>query len=330
MEQAGLRHHALIYGGTDAYVAGIVPFVRVALAADQPVLIAVRPIQTRWLEAALGEDRDRVRFLPIEEVGHNPALIISVWRDFVGENAGSPVRGVAEPVWAERSAAALEECHRHEALLNVAFAGAVDFSLLCPYDAASLPGHVLERSAIAHRRLLEKGVSTATPEFDPGRDPFAGSLPSPPVTPEAMSFGLSELAQVRKRVSAAAARAGFDPREAADLVIAASELAANSVVHGGGSGTLRIWRENRCLLVEVEDRGRIHEPLVGRLRPGIAQEGGRGLWLANQLCDLVQIRSGEWGTVVRLHMPAPDRDPGYEAPPAARDPRAAAETTSTA
>ena len=29
--------------------------------------------------------------------------------------------------------------------------------------------------------------------------------------------------------------------------------------------------------------------------------GGRGVWLANQLCDLVQIRSGAAGTVVRLH-----------------------------
>jgi hypothetical protein len=29
---------------------------------------------------------------------------------------------------------------------------------------------------------------------------------------------------------------------------------------------------------------------------------GRGLWLANQLCDLVQIRSGAGGTRVRLQM----------------------------
>jgi anti-sigma regulatory factor (Ser/Thr protein kinase) len=98
----------------------------------------------------------------------------------------------------------------------------------------------------------------------------------------------------------------------ADLVTATSELAANSVMHGGGSGTLRLWRENGTLLAEVEDRGRIEEPLVGRLRPGIAQEGGRGLWLANRLCDLVQIRSGERGTVVRLHIATAERSGGDE------------------
>lgn len=96
----------------------------------------------------------------------------------------------------------------------------------------------------------------------------------------------------------------MDPHGVADFVIAASELAANSVMHGGGSGTLRLWRENGSLLAEVEDRGQVKEPLVGRLRPGLAQEGGRGLWLANQLCDLVQIRSGAAGTTVRLHAAA--------------------------
>jgi anti-sigma regulatory factor (Ser/Thr protein kinase) len=96
----------------------------------------------------------------------------------------------------------------------------------------------------------------------------------------------------------------MDRHGVADLITAASELAANSVMHGGGSGTLRLWRENGSLLAEVEDRGRIEEPLVGRLRPGLAQEGGRGLWLANQLCDLVQIRSGAAGTTVRLHAAA--------------------------
>ena len=88
----------------------------------------------------------------------------------------------------------------------------------------------------------------------------------------------------------------------ADLVTAASELAANSVLHGGGQGVLRLWSEDDCILAEVEDQGQIKEPLVGRLRPSLAQEGGRGLWLANQLCDLVQIRSREGRTVVRLHL----------------------------
>ena len=37
-------------------------------------------------------------------------------------------------------------------------------------------------------------------------------------------------------------------------------------------------------------------------QPVLDQPGGRGLWLANQLCDLVQVRTFELGNVVRIHM----------------------------
>ena len=52
----------------------------------------------------------------------------------------------------------------------------------------------------------------------------------------------------------------------------------------------------------MRDDGRIEDPLVGRERPRPDQANGRGLWIANQLCDLVQVRSGHDGTEVRLRM----------------------------
>jgi len=86
------------------------------------------------------------------------------------------------------------------------------------------------------------------------------------------------------------------------LILAATELASNSVRHGGGSGTMRLWHEEGTLLVEICDRGHIEEPLAGRLHPSPAQATSRGLWLVNQLCDLAQIRSAPGRTVVRVHM----------------------------
>jgi hypothetical protein len=65
---------------------------------------------------------------------------------------------------------------------------------------------------------------------------------------------------------------------------------------------LRLWREGDVLIAEVRDRGRLDEPLVGRERPTPDQEHGRGLWVANQLCELVQVRTLATGTVVRLHL----------------------------
>ncbi len=219
------------------------------------------------------------------------------------------MRGIGEPVWAARTPVALEECQRHEALLNMAFAPEPSWSLLCPYDAGSLGDEIIEKVASSHPHVCREGRLEASAAFDPAPDCFAGALPPPTATPETLSFGLEELGEVRRRVAAAAEAAGMDALAVADLVTATSELAANSVMHGGGSGMLRLWQEEGRLLAEVEDRGRIEEPLVGRLRPEISQEGGRGLWLANQLCDLVQIRSGDAGTTVRLHLV--DRQAAY-------------------
>lgn len=312
MEHAGFQHQALIYEGADEYLAGTIPFLRAALDADEPALVAVRRGQAELLEGELGREAGRVRFLPIEEAGRNPALIVSLWRDFVDESGGRAVRGISEPVWPERSAAALDECHRHEALLNRAFAPAPAWSLLCPYDARALADDELEIAARTHELISREGRTETSAAFDPAPDCLAGGLPPPAARPDIFSFGLEELAGVRRRVAAAGEGAGLGPRGIADLVTAVSELAANSVMHGGGTGTLRLWGEDGSLLAEVEDAGRIEEPLVGRLRPGITQEGGRGLWLANQLCDLVQIRSGGSGTVVRLHVTAPRGNHGEQ------------------
>jgi len=302
MEHAGFQHQALIYEGGDEYLAGTVPFLRSALEAGQPALVAVRKEQAELLRGELRAHADMLRFVSIEEAARNPAAVIPLWRDFVDQSKGRSVRGISELVWPERSPAEMEECHRHEALLNLAFAESRSWSLLCPYDACSLADGELERAAATHTSISREGRTEESAAFDAGFDSFAGELPPPPARPDALSFGLTELSEVRRRVAAAGERAGMDARTIADLVTATSELAANSVMHGGGTGTLRLWRENGSLLAEVADEGRIEDQMVGRLRPGVTQEGGRGLWLANQLCDLVQIRSGESGTVVRLHL----------------------------
>ena len=86
------------------------------------------------------------------------------------------------------------------------------------------------------------------------------------------------------------------------MVVAVNEVATNSLVHGAGKGTLRVWRDASAFTCEVRDAGRFDSPLVDRQRPGPETAGPRGLWLANQLCDLVQIRTFATGTAVRLHM----------------------------
>jgi anti-sigma regulatory factor (Ser/Thr protein kinase) len=107
---------------------------------------------------------------------------------------------------------------------------------------------------------------------------------------------------VRDFVTERARSAGFDPARLPDLVLAVNELATNSLRHATGSGVLRTWEDGGTFFCEVVDRGRIDDPLAGRERPTDTTGGGRGLWIVNHLCDLVQVRSSSAGNVVRLHM----------------------------
>jgi hypothetical protein len=74
------------------------------------------------------------------------------------------------------------------------------------------------------------------------------------------------------------------------------------VRHGPGHGVLSLWRRSDRLMAQIHDLGRIEDPLVGRAEPDLHESSGRGLWLANQLFDLVQIRSNGSGAVVRMHL----------------------------
>jgi anti-sigma regulatory factor (Ser/Thr protein kinase) len=303
MEQRGFRHDALIYEDAEEFLSGTVPFIRAGLEAGEPILVAVRGLNRERIEAALGGDAGAVAYVDVEEAARNPAWTIPLWRDFVEKGGGRTVRGIGEAAWPGRSEAELEECRRHGALLNMAFSANPAWCLLCPFDA-DLPDTVLEDVFCSHQAIHRNGTIETSPGFEPDVDALGGALPPPRDTADVLRFGLADLSRVRQRVRDGATTAGLRREASEDLVTAANELAANSVMHGGGAGTLRLWREDERLLVEVTDGGTIEQPLAGRLRPGLGQEGGRGLWLANRLCDLVQIRSGEGGTTVRLHVHA--------------------------
>ena len=110
------------------------------------------------------------------------------------------------------------------------------------------------------------------------------------------------ISAVRRLVSQRAAAAGMDSRKRHDLVLAVCEVATNSVRHADGRGVLRVWQDGQVLVCEVADRGRPDRPLVGRAPPTPGQKGGYGLWIAERLCDLVEMLPTHAGTVIRLHM----------------------------
>jgi anti-sigma regulatory factor (Ser/Thr protein kinase) len=301
----GYRHEAFFYDGASDFMGGIVPFVRDAIAAEEPTLVVLAGPKIEALREALGGDAEQVLFADMAEVGANPARIIPAWQRFLDDHAadGRRTRGIGEPIWAGRTAAELVECERHEALLNIAFSEP-SFWLLCPYDTGALPPEVIDEARRNHPYVSGRttaGVSAAFPGAEAFADAFGRPLPEPPADAVRVLGTGAGFREIRHFVTRYAAQAGMAEDRAGDLALTVHELVANSVRHGGGDGTLLVWREADAVVCEVRDRGRFDDPLVGRVEPSSGTEGGRGLWMANQLCELVQIRSFSDGATVRVH-----------------------------
>ena len=129
------------------------------------------------------------------------------------------------------------------------------------------------------------------------------SLPLPSPTNDAMYHTYrSDLSQVRALVLQHAREAGLTEGRANDLVLAVSEVAANTLRHTRSPGTLAIWHDAEEIICEIHDEGTITDPLVGRHKPPPGASGGHGLWLVRQVCDLVELISDADGTTVRMHM----------------------------
>lgn len=311
------RHEAFLYRGAQDFLSGVSTFVRESVAASEPVLVAVSGDKVERLQHELDDlhgHEDQVLFSDITGLGRNPARMIPAWRDFLScQPAGKRVRGVGEPPWKDLSRAELREAQRHESLLGVAFGALDDFWLLCPYDVLGLSADVVDEAYRSHPYVLEGQLSVRNDRHEAGADVpgrLDEPLQEPPASAHEVRFRAGELAPLRRVVGSWTDAQGAHPQRRELFVFVTNELTTNSVEHGGGEGTLLLWRDGDQLVAEVRDRGHIAAPLVGRVRPDQQQGGGRGVWLVNQICDLVQIRSRPGTTVVRARLSADGRGCG--------------------
>ena len=300
----GFLHRALLYRGAAEFRASIERYLRGGQARAEPVLIATSPAKVSWLRRELGRDAGGVAFTDMTELGRNPARIIPAVRGFMDRYPGRRVRCVGEPVWPDRSAAELREATRYEALVNTAFSG-TPATMVCLYDSAELTSSVLDGAGCTHPALLRHGsAEQSSPGYlgpdglPPGCD---DPLACPPATAERLSYQ-RDLRPVRSLVARCARSARLPARRITDLVLAASEVAANTLRHTRMGGTVYLWHDEQEVLCQITDSGVIADRLAGYRVPADDLPGGKGLWLVNQVCDLVEVRSSPDGTTICLHM----------------------------
>lgn len=308
-------HRALPYHDRDELLESVAPFVREGAEVGDPVVVILPAETLAALLPLLGPAAvaPHVRLIEAEAAARNPGALLATWQEFTDDlhHRARPGRAVAETFRVDRSEAELAECLHYEAQLNLAFfSTSAIWTLLCPVDVSTLDMRSLEAAIRAHPHLHLDGRSRPNVSYvHPGTAAALEPAPLEPAPDGATSveFDPSTIGAARRRVGELATAGGLDDDRAADLVLAVGELGANSIVHGGGAGVVRMWTTPDAVVCDVVDHGWIADPLAGTRRPAATADRGRGLWLVHALCDLVQVRSDPHGTMVRvvMHRAAP-------------------------
>lgn len=302
-------HDALFYSSDDELLAAAVPFLRAGLDLGGLAMVVCMPRNAALLADGLDGD-PRLRLLPHAEVyqRRTPAVISAYRRMMERERATGTgrIRLVGEIDFADQPAN-WTEWSRYEAVCNVALA---PYRLwgMCLYDTRRLPREVLVAAELTHPHVVTASSRTSNPRYvDPAdflrRSTPAGPDPLEATRPTLDSDGLIDLALLRRDIRTALAGSALCAEAADDLMLAISELVTNAILHGRPPVRVRLWSTSNRLLCTITDQGTgFNDPFAGYLPAGgkYLGHGGRGLWLARQLCDQLDTYRTPEGFTVRL------------------------------
>src|SRR2546429_696037 len=142
-----------------------------------------------------------------------------------------------------------------------------------PGAASGLGAHIMGGARRASRETPEAAHRRPSGGYREGAGaPPEAELPAPPATAEFIAYR-SRLHPVRALVNGYAARAGLPAERCADLILAVSEVTANTLAHTAGGGTAHIWTSGREVICQVHDGGGITDPMAGGKRPAPDSDG---------------------------------------------------------
>ncbi|WP_203790951.1 ATP-binding protein [Paractinoplanes rishiriensis] len=315
--EPGLAHTALIASSDTELLSILVPELRRSTERYDETLLVVRE-HTRTVlgeqvgaleSAALGEPAEFYQRLGFAYEGFRRYLAAQ-------QDAGRRVHLLAEPdltgatdagLQADRAAAYLA----YEAVCNQTYAP-YGSAITCLWNPQHHPRPVLDGVRATHPYLLTPTGPVRSPTYlAPQR--YLSERQDMPWRPapahidhELVLSEVAGLSRLRTVLHTWAIEHQFASEPAEDLVVATVEVAANGLRHGAPPVRVRAWHHHDTLIVECDDSaGRPIPATAGYQRPQPADPtpGGRGLWVARQLADVVQIHSTSNRTCVRLLFP---------------------------
>jgi hypothetical protein len=311
--QGTFQHWACVYDSDQQFLRTAVPFLAEGLAAGDPVLAVTTPANLELISAALGPRGGEVDYAESAFFGRRPpqrvAAFYRYWRNHASgsSNRSNRVRILAEPVWAGRSTREIAAWTRMESALNVVLAPA-SISMICPYDTRTLGPEIVAGALRTHPAQIAGSRLSPSADFaDPAefaRSCDTGPLPEPPADAAVFSFD-GDLRGLRRFIADRAVSYGVTGDRADILILAVSEVGAYLKNQGPGTAAVRTWEQPGAVVCDFRQPDlSLSDPFLG-LRPARLEPGdGDGLWLANQICDWLEIRSGADGGTIQLQVPS--------------------------
>ncbi|GAB2587399.1 anti-sigma factor RsbA family regulatory protein [Microlunatus antarcticus] len=304
------RHEAFLWRGRAEYVSHLVPFVLEGLDAGETVLIGVTPEHARWIGDELGSRATEVQLVDLSQLARNPARVIPALLELLDAYCapGLPARGIGEPDWPGRGPEEVREAQLTEALLNLAVDPDLPFWLVCPYDVEHVDPALLDDAGRSHPVLATTTSYVGSGTYrgrDHARALFGAELADLGEPGFDLRVTSRALDLAAEQVTLRATAGDLYSDQVLLLNDVVRGLVAESVRRAEGEARLRWWDAPDEVVCEVSDRSVVDDLLIGR-RPPVGPRHDP-VWLAHQVCDLVEVRSNDLGTTVRLHLSAQPR-----------------------
>ncbi|WP_250032766.1 sensor histidine kinase [Paractinoplanes maris] len=314
----GPAHTALIIDSDNELLNTLLPELRRSAGRYDEVLLVIGRDTRTMLAEHLGDLGGALHWRDPSAFYQRLGFAYEGFRRYLAEQhaAGHRVHVIAEPdlaggvdagMHADRAAAYLA----YEAVCNDTYAP-YDAAVTCIWNQRHHLTGVLDGVRATHRYLLTTAGRVPSPTYQGPERYLAGrqdlSLQPAPadVDHEVVLTEVADLSRLRAVLYPWADQHHFAGESADDLVTATVEVAANGLRHGAAPVHVRAWHGQDTLIVQCDDSaGRPIPATAGyrRPQPAGAAPGGRGLWLARQLADIVITDTAPGCTSVRLHFP---------------------------
>jgi transcriptional regulator with XRE-family HTH domain len=164
-------HRVLIYESDDEFVTPVARFLAEGIERSDCVLAVTTNTHINLLRDALGDAAQHVEFKDTADWYQSPTDAVDRYRSFVSERYESGahwIRIIGDPVWAGTTAE-VNAWTRYESLVNLFFASSPT-TLLCTYNARSLPTKILADARRTHPQVTDAGEADASPDYRPPED----------------------------------------------------------------------------------------------------------------------------------------------------------------